>query len=118
MGDLIKMNRGPLEYRGQRVITFGMIDSVHGIPAGTAKARFNDNRQRYSEDEEFFKIEGSELKSLFASTNIVLANPSKTRSLILLTEPGYLLVCKSLTDDKAWIVQKHLIKNYFRAKET
>ncbi len=34
----------PLEYKGQRVLTFAMIDKVHGRPEGTARKRFNDNR--------------------------------------------------------------------------
>jgi len=38
------------------------------------------------------------------------------RGIIVVTERGYLLLAKSLTDEKAWDVQERLIDCYFRAK--
>lgn len=37
------------EYKGQRVVTFKDIDSVHNRPEGTARKRFNDNRKYFVE---------------------------------------------------------------------
>lgn len=48
------------EYAGQRVVTFKDIDRVHERPEGTARKRFNDNREHFIEDEDFFKVSPSE----------------------------------------------------------
>ena len=39
------------EFRGQRVVTFKDIDTVHERPEGTAKRNFSDNRKRFVEGE-------------------------------------------------------------------
>lgn len=36
------------EYKGQRVVTFKDIDMVHGRQDGTARKRFNDNRNHFN----------------------------------------------------------------------
>lgn len=36
-----------VEYRGQRVVTFSMIDEVHNRPQDTARAAFNRNREHF-----------------------------------------------------------------------
>ena len=35
----------------------------------------------------------------------------------MLTESGYLMVVKSLTDDLSWIVQRQLVKAYFKVQQ-
>ena len=45
-------------------------------------------------------------------------SPKAHEDIILITENGYLMLVKSLTDDLAWEVQRQLINTYFKAKET
>lgn len=98
------------EYKGQRVVTFKEIDTVHGRPDGTARKRFNSNRKHFIEGVDFFNIQMSEKRTLgFDVPN---------RGLILVTESGYLMLVKSFTDDLAWEVQRDLVNNYFRIRVT
>ena len=97
------------DYSGQRVVTFKDIDAVHGRPDGTARKRFNDNRDRFVEGEDYFVRKTDEAMNEFG-----IAAPN---GLVLITESGYLMLVKSFTDDLAWKVQRELVKTYFRAKE-
>jgi phage terminase small subunit len=97
------------EYQGQRVVTLKDVDEVHSRPEGTARKRFNDNKDHFIQDEDFFVRNSDEAKREF---NIVAPN-----GLTLLTESGYLMLVKSFTDDLAWQVQRQLVKGYFRIKE-
>ena len=100
------------EYQGQRVVTFKDIDAVHGRPDGTARKRFNDNRERFVDGDDYFKICASEFRTHWNDI------PAKaTEDVTLITESGYLMLVKSFTDDLAWRVQRELVKGYFRAKE-
>lgn len=95
------------EYNGQRVVTFKDIDQVHGSPEGTARKRFNDNKVHFNDGKDFFKIQPSEIRT------VGIQSPNGG---IVLTESGYLMLVKSLTDNKAWQVQRALVENYFHAK--
>lgn len=97
------------EYSGQRVVTFKDIDDVHGRPDGTARKRFNDNKKRFIEGEDFFVRKTDEAKREFSI--------SAPNGLTLITESGYLMLVKSFTDDLAWEVQRQLVNSYFRAKK-
>lgn len=102
------------EYQGQRVITFKDVDTVHGRPDGTARKRFNDNREHFIEGEDYFVLtQPSEIRTL----GIQRPQGGTPESVTLITESGYLMLAKSFTDDKAWQVQRQLVKGYFRAKE-
>ncbi len=97
------------EYNGKRVVTLKEIDMVHGRPDGTARKRFNDNRDRFIEGEDFFNVQMSEKRTLgFEVPN---------RGLTLITESGYLMLVKSFTDDLAWSVQRELVNSYFRVQQ-
>ena len=55
----IMINNMPLsikEYEGKRVVTFKDIDMCHKRPEGTARKRFNDNKARFVEGEDFYKV--------------------------------------------------------------
>lgn len=114
MNNLIKINNKDLqikEFKEQRVVTFKDIDMVHERPEGTAGRNFNDNKKRFIEGTDYFHLSYKELRS----TNFVeRPNP---QGLILVTESGYLMLVKSLTDDLAWKVQRELVNNYFRGKQ-
>jgi len=98
-----------VEYRGQRVVTLAMIDQVHERPDDTAGRNFREHRDRFIVGSDYYVIarsENSEIRGLgFDVPN---------RGLIALTEQGYLMLVKSLTDDLAWTVQRQLVSNYFR----
>ena len=116
MNEIVTINNNKLpvvEYKGEPVVTFKMIDQVHEIPSGSSKRNFTRNKKRFIESRHFYKIGRDEYDtdlwecfgfSKFAATGI------------LLTERGYLLISKTLTDDLAWEVQEQLIDGYFRVK--
>ena len=116
MSELIHIGNSDIsikEYNGQRVVTFKDIDAVHGRPDGTARKRFNDNRNRFIEGEDFFKISASEIR-----TAKLFDIPDKaTSDYALMTEQGYLMLVKSFTDDLAWDVQRQLVNGYFKTRE-
>lgn len=110
MANSIVINQKPMnikEYKGQRVLTFKDIDTVHGRADGTARKRFNDNKKHFVEGEDFYKIQPSEIRT------VGITSPNGGT---VLTESGYLMLAKSLTDDLAWKVQRELVNNYFRVK--
>lgn len=104
------------EYGGHRVVTLKDIDTVHGRPEGTARKRFNDNREHFIEGEDFFKAKCDEVRPFFGQTLPNGFNPNA--DIILVTESGYLMLVKSFTDDLAWTVQRQLVNSYFRAVQT
>ena len=103
------------EYEGKRVVTFKDIDMVHNRPEGTARKRFNDNKKHFIEGEDFFKVKCSEVRPFFGQTLPNGFNPKA--DVTLMTESGYLMLAKSLTDDLSWDVQRKLVNNYFTVKE-
>lgn len=100
------------EYNGKRVVTLKEIDMVHGRPDGTARKRFNDNRDRFIEGEDFYKISPSEFR-----TAIGKMDSRQSNDVTLITESGYLMLVKSFTDDLAWSVQRELVNSYFRVQQ-
>ena len=118
MNDLITIGNTQFTAKtldGKPVLTFRDIDTIHHRPEGSARKRFNDNRQRFVEGEDFFKVTCGEVRPFFGQTPPNGFNPNA--EIILLTESGYLMIVKSFTDDWAWEVQRRLVKTYFRAKE-
>lgn len=116
MNDLIKINDTSLEvkeYNGQRVVTFKDIDTVHSRPNGTARKRFNDNKTRFIEGEDFWVInQPSEIRTL----GITRPQGGVPESVTLIAESGYLMLVKSFTDELAWSVQRQLVKSYFKVQ--
>lgn len=101
------------EYRGQRVVTLRDVDELHGRPEGTASRNFIENKERFHDGKHFFKVGRDEFRGdLWEAIGFNKFAPNGT----LLTEIGYLMLVKSLTDDRAWEVQEQLIDVYFRAK--
>lgn len=114
MENSIRINSSKLpirEYNGQRVVTFKEIDTVHGRPEGTARKRFNDNKERFISGVDYFKISPSEFRTAIGEMDFRQQN-----DITLMTESGYLMLAKSFTDDLAWKVQRELVNNYFHVK--
>lgn len=116
------------EWQGQRVITFKDVDRVHQRPNGTARKRFSDNRKHFIANVDYFLVKREDIEKngsikVFSSMSekrtlgkfYSLEIPLK--GLTLLTESGYLMLAKSLTDDLAWDVQRALVNNYFRGRQ-
>lgn len=99
---------------GQRVVTFKDIDKVHERPEGTASRNFRENKEYFILNEDYFIVGGQELKELKQATNFVGSN---AREIIHVTEMGYLMIAKSLTDSLAWRVQRDLVNTYFKFQE-
>lgn len=112
MNQLIKINNKDLQvkqFKSQRVITFKDIDLVHGRPSGTARRNFNENKEHFIENEDYYFVKPKDVGTYEIRTSEI--NNSGT---YLLTETGYLMLVKSLTDDLAWTVQRELVNNYFK----
>ncbi|MGJ0638455.1 ORF6N domain-containing protein [Xenorhabdus bovienii] len=115
--ELITINKTQMpvvEYQGQRVVTFSMIDQVHARPEGTARAAFNRNREHFIEGEDFHELTADVIRT--ESLSGIFA-PRTPRGIIL-TETGYLMLTKPFNDDIAWQVQRELVSNYFRKPQT
>lgn len=98
-----------VEYQGEAVVTLSMMDAIHERPSGTAGRNFRQHRDKMLEGRHFFEICGDEIR------RCNLEADSMTRSVILLTQRGYLLLVKSFKDDLAWQVQDALVEHYFRS---
>jgi hypothetical protein len=111
MNEIVINNQNVLvkEYEGKRVVTFKDIDMVHGRPEGTAGRNFRSNRKHFIEGEDFFNIKPDEIR------RVGITSPNGG---IVVTESGYLMLAKSLTDDLSWDVQRQLVNGYFKAKES
>lgn len=102
-------------YKNQPVVTFSMIDSVHGRPEGTAGRSFRTNKTRFIEGEDFYVVDSSCLDEFRRNYPGVVSEATR-RDIRVITETGYLMLVKSFTDDLAWQIQRQLIKAYFRAR--
>ncbi len=103
-----------VEYQGQRVVTFAMIDKVHQRPEGTARKRFADNRERFIEGKHFYLLDSKGMSVFRTDVPGIFGDGAQTGALI--TERGYMKLVKAFTDDLAWDVQEQLVDGYFRAK--
>lgn len=102
-----------VEYRGQRVVTFSMIDDAHDRPDGTASRAYRENRDRFIEGEDFFSVSTDEIRR----DNFYTLSSMARGHVTFLTESGYLMLVKSFTDDLAWRVQREMVNGYFRSRQ-
>ncbi|UYV20957.1 ORF6N domain-containing protein (plasmid) [Halomonas qaidamensis] len=103
-----------IEFQGQPVVTFAMIDAAHSRPERTARRSFSANKRHFIEDEDFYRVDFKRWHEFRATYSDIF--PESTTRLTLFTETGYLMLVKSFTDDLAWQVQRQLVKSYFRVK--
>lgn len=97
-----------IEFRGQQVVTFAMIDEVHRRPDGTAGRTFRENRDRFIEGHDHFLVTAAQSDEL-RRFGVHVPN----RGLTLITRRGYLKITKTLQDDTAWNVFEEMIDRYF-----
>ncbi len=121
MNELVHIGNADIcikEYKGQRVVTFRDIDTVHDRPDGTARKRFADNRKHFVEGEDFFIVTPQDLeKSRMSEKRTSGIEEVNLRGTAFITEQGYMMLVKSFTDDLAWEVQKQLVNGYFRVRQ-
>lgn len=101
-----------IEYHGQRVVTFEMVDSFHQRKPGTARKRFYNNRKHFQDGRDYFHLDYEQLSLLRTVKN------ASTNGAYLMTESGYLMLVKTFRDNKAWDVQRQLVDGYFRNKQS
>ncbi|MDE5557460.1 MAG: ORF6N domain-containing protein [Ruminococcus sp.] len=102
------------EYKGQRVVTFRDIDTLHQRPDGTASRNFRKNRKHFIDGEDLFMVnQPDEIRRL----GITRPQGGTPEEVILITETGYLMLVKSFRDELSWKVQRQLVNSYFRAKQ-
>ncbi|MBS9426774.1 hypothetical protein CE143_09080 [Photorhabdus luminescens] len=117
MKELITINKTQMpvvEYQGQRIVTFSMIDQVHERPDGTAKAAFNRNNQRFVCGVDYQILGQDDIRTNLPDGLFSKFAPNG----IVLFESGYLMLTKPFNDDIAWQVQRELVNNYFRKPQT
>ncbi|MBD2816797.1 ORF6N domain-containing protein [Xenorhabdus sp. Flor] len=117
MNELITINKTQMpvvEYQGQRVVTFSMIDQVHVRPEGTAKAAFNRNNHRFVQGVDYQVLSQDDIRTDLPDGLFSKFAPSG----IVLFESGYLMLTKPFNDDVAWQVQRELVSSYFRKPQT
>lgn len=103
-----------ITYRDQYVVTFAMIDRLHGRVDGTAGRSFRENRDRFDKGLDYVALDQpDEIRRLGFSRP-----QGGTPALVtLLTRRGYLKIVKSLNDDKAWEVFDEMISRYFAVEK-
>lgn len=114
MANLVRINNKNLsvkELEGKRVVTFKDVDHLHERVNGTASRNFRANKEKFIDKVDYFNLSYEETRA----TKFV--DRPNSQGLTLITESGYLMLVKSLTDDLAWEVQRQLVDNYFRGKQ-
>ncbi len=120
--EMVKINNRDverIEYRGNPVVTLRMVDELHERPSGTARKRFNDNKEHFLEGEDYFRVPYAEW-STFQMSEFRTSENSESKQhapVIFITQSGYLMLVKSFTDDLAWKVQRELVNAYFRLRQ-
>ncbi|QTA84644.1 ORF6N domain-containing protein [Desulfonema magnum] len=105
-----------IEYRGQAVVTFRMIDGLHEKTDGAARNAFYRHKDKFIEKEDFFDVPYEEWSEIIA-VNMVNGDGKQRNPVKFITESGYLMLVKPFSDDLAWKIQRALVKNYFVVKE-
>jgi hypothetical protein len=107
----------PVLYQGIPVLTLRQMDELHQRPSGTARRAFNYHKGKLVEGEDYFTLSYEEWSQLSAVRNSY-GGSSQRNAMTFLTESGYLLLVKSLTDERSWRVQRVLVRSYFMVRES
>lgn len=113
MNDVIAINDVNVqicEYKEQRVVTFQQIADVHRVSIKSLQMNYRNNAKHFIEGEDTYLVDFSENQKL-------LGFEIPPRGLRVFTETGYLMLVKTLKDDRSWDMQRKLVRGYFRGKE-
>ena len=97
------------EWMGQRVVTATDIDKIHGRKRGVTLQNFKYNIEKFVVCKDYFKLASSEIQGLEPRTN----GYNYPHGSYVFTKSGYLMLIKTLNDDKAWEIQRQLVNAYF-----
>jgi hypothetical protein len=100
-----------IEYKNQPVITFRMIDELHERPEGTARKAFHRHRDKFVENEDFFDVPYEECSKILCVHNMD-AQTNRHDFIRVITESGYLMIVKPFNDERAWKIQRALVRHY------
>ncbi|GGJ51343.1 ORF6C domain-containing protein [Virgibacillus salexigens] len=109
------MNLSIIEQNNQRVLTTAQLAESYGTDNERITKNFNRNKNRYKNGKHFILLEGDELRSFIATSQIDLS-PNLNR-LYLWTEKGAWLHAKSLNTNEAWNAYEMLVDEYYNVKE-
>ncbi|WP_053080573.1 ORF6N domain-containing protein [Methylobacterium variabile] len=109
---ILDVDVGIVAYKGERVVTFAMVDRIHQRPDGTAGRTFRDNRERFVEGVDYFEPTSDEIRRM----SLEGIFPERTARGKLITRRGYLKLIKPMSDDRAWAVQGEMIDRYFEVE--
>ncbi|WP_322786272.1 KilA-N domain-containing protein [Marichromatium purpuratum] len=82
----IRGGNNPVVFNGQRVLPLPQIDQVHGRPSGAARKRFNDKKARLIEDQDYFVVGASEIRTHSPGA----VSEARKSDMTVVTEPGHL----------------------------
>ena len=101
------------KYNNISVITFSDIDKLHERPRHTSRNNFYNNKNKFIENKDYFKLTSKDdIAAINMSTRI-----GYPHGIMVFTESGYLMLVKSLTDEKSWRIQRILVDSYFKSRE-
>lgn len=89
------------EWNGRRVITFQDIDTAHQLPRGTSSRNFRENRERFFEGMDYFRISEDEQRR------------TGMNGMTLLTGSGYIKLTNFSISDYATDIRSILAEQYF-----
>lgn len=102
----------PIVHKGERVVTFGMVDRLHGT-GRTARASFDQNKERFVEGRDFFRVPYAEWSQWVGAGESEPPTAGFRGEEIALTESGYLLLIKPVMDGLSWASSKVFLDAYF-----
>ena len=103
-----------LEHNNIRVMTTEQLAGAYGCDAQHIKQNFNNNKERFTEGKQYFRLEGAELKSFKKQVENFDLPVSKFASAIYLwTKRGAARHSKMLGTERAWDVFDELEESYF-----
>lgn len=106
-------------YNDVPVLTTKELSEYYGVTEITITKNFNNNKNNYVENIDYFVLEGSSLSQWKSTTSKICMSSEINRinKLYLWTESGCLKHAKSIGTKEAWEVYNTLLKSYFTLKE-
>jgi hypothetical protein len=109
-------SRKPILDKGERVVTFGMADRLHGTES-VARQNFDKHKDQFAEGRDFFRVPYGERSRWGGECNQQLPSAGGYRGKkIALTESGYVPPIKAMKDDLSWAIYKVVLGAYFLHK--
>lgn len=106
----------PIENDGKRILLTSQLAELYETDEKRISENFTRNEQRYIKNEDYFCLQGDELRAFKRETaNCGIA--SNLNKLYLWTEHGALLHAKSLGTNEAWRIYGELVDTYFKVQE-